>query len=615
MKLSLGLTGLATAALALITGAASAGPGVTPQITLPAYVKHQLGNIVSRLEKGGSFAKAEQQTGVLFDQVVAYGPSSEPILFRHVDYTLRLIDALRQVHDGQTRTRLLSYLTKNPKLAETLLFLIQPGTPQVSDELAMLEHLHKAVGAEAAQYPNLTSAICVVLYRPLRVHINENAATSPDPVALFKYYVKHQSLMYFGIKHVPAELLEYVVDTTSSIPNLKWALARYHGNPLVGSLFFRIRYDYSALRSGRTAQLDSHGFNLPNILAYGGVCADQAYYASEVAKAIGVPSAYDTGLDGVVGHAWVGFLQAQGTHGWWNFNVGRYAEYQGILGETLDPVSRRQVPDTYISLSGQLIHTTAHGRWNSTALTDAADRLIVSTLHGGLFNPPALPSEVRAEAVAIRGATVRSELDLLYAAVSQCNGYAPAWFSVRALAIKHKLTYSQKEYWADKLMSFCGTLYPDFAMAVVSPMIETVRDVQEQNDLWNKAFVMFEQKRFDLAANVRMHQAAMWEKANRPNRAGQCYMDVIQRFANAGPFVRLALTKAAAILEKENHPNRVLTLYEQTWTSIKPPPRWASTFVQESNWYKVGKTLEQKLTDAGKTQLAKKVGAMLASGV
>ncbi len=614
MKLSLGIAGIAVALWAAVVVGASPSPTVHPRINLPAYVTHQLGNIMSKLQEGGSFAKAEQQTGVLFDQVTAYGPSSESILFRHVDYTLRLIDALRQVHDRTTRTRLLRYLTKNPKLAQTLLFLIQPGTPQVSDELAMLEHLHKAVGAEAAQYPNLTSAICVVLYQPLRVQINENAATSPDPVELFKYYVDHQNLMYFGIKHVPAELLEYIVDTTSSIPNLKWALARYHGNSLVGSLFFKIQYDYSALKSGRTTRLDSHGFNLPNILAYGGVCADQAYFASEVAKAIGVPSAYDTGLDGVVGHAWVGFLQAQGSHGWWNFNVGRYAEYQGILGQTLDPVSRRQVPDTYISLSGQLIHTTDHERWNATALTDAADRLIVSTLHGGAFAPPAFPRDVRAPATAIRGATVRSELDLLYAAVNQCNGYAPAWFSVRALAVKHKLTYSQKEYWAGKLMRFCGTLYPDFAMAVVSPMIETVRDVQEQNDLWNKAFTLFVQRRFDLAANVRMHQAAMWEKAGKPNRAGQCYMDVIQRFANAGPFVRPALAKAAAILEKENHPNRVLTLYEQTWTHIKPPPRWAGSFVQESNWYQVGVTLKHKLTQAGKAQLAAKVASALASG-
>jgi hypothetical protein len=129
-------------------------------------------------------------------------------------------------------------------------------------------------------------------------------------------------------------------------------------------------------------------------------------------------------------------------------------------------------------------------------------------------------------------------------------------------------------------------------------MIETVDDAKEQNALWNAAFERFG-KRHDLAAAVRMSQAEMWRKHKEPAKAGQCYEDVIDRFANAGPFVISALKEAEEILREARDGRRVLALYERAWSRIKRPRDMAGAFAKQSNWYKVGSMYAKRLDEAG----------------
>ena len=45
--------------------------------------------------------------------------------------------------------------------------------------------------------------------------------------------------------------------------------------------------------------------------------------------------------------------------------------------------------------------------------------------------------------------------------------------------------------WATVLDRLCGRRYPDFYLSTIRPVIRGVEDVNEQNDLWNKAFALF----------------------------------------------------------------------------------------------------------------------------
>ncbi len=566
--------------------------------------------ILNRLARDGDFAKARAALDVLCDQAIARGRREQTRIIRRTDFARELVTQLATVPGKKLRLRLLAYLEKNHVLAQTLVFLVEIQKPQWPRIYAMLDNLHRKLGKRAARYPNLTAAICSVLYQPLTVHMNENPATSPDPVRLWKFYVNNQGKMFFGIKPMPAELLIYVVDGTTSISDHRWALAKYQGNSDTGQLFFSINYDYGFLH-GKGLKIDTAGFTLPNILKYGGVCVDQAYFSTEVAKDIGIPSALDEAMGNDAGHAWAGFLQAHGRHGWWNFLSGRYQEYRGIQGHVLDPQTRGREPDTFISLSAQLIHTTSHDRWNAVALTDGAERLAELALRHQQLHAAPLPSYVRDIRQTARQADIAETQVLLRHAIKFCDGYAPAWYMVSALARHNKLRYSDKTAWSRSVISLCGQRYPDFAMAILTPMILNIKNVHEQNVLWNRLFNLFSHTRFDLAGQVRMYQAAMWRKAGKLTRAGQCYMDIINRFASDGPFIIGAIHGAQTVLESQGRKDQVLQLWEIAWRNITPPATDLGTFVTDSVWYKVGEALKQKLAAAGHSNKAQLVDAKL----
>jgi hypothetical protein len=129
-------------------------------------------------------------------------------------------------------------------------------------------------------------------------------------------------------------------------------------------------------------------------------------------------------------------------------------------------------------------------------------------------------------------------------------------------------------------------------------MIETVSDPQEQNAMWNTAFAMF-QSRFDLAASIRMKQGALWEEQGDTAKAGTCYMDVIQRYADAGPFVLDALRRAEKLLKDSGQEGKVVLLYQACWAKTVPPPANYAQILDESNWYRIGKLYADKLGESG----------------
>ncbi len=342
---------------------------------LADQVRGQITATLDALEQSGDFEQAQAVLQQQFDHVIASADRKDKQLFRDAAFALRLVRQLKQA-DETVRVELLKYLQENAALASTLSFLIKPDRDDPGKVYALLNELRKHRADRLDDYANLVAAICVVHEDPFRRRVNENVGQSPSPLAIFDYFVANEKRMLFGIRDVPAELLIYVVDTTASVAEMTWALSRYAGDPAVGARFFDIEYDLDHFRRGQPKKVTLAGWNLPNILQYGGVCADQAYYAMSVGKSIGVPTAYASGRASTVSHAWVGFLQARGPNAWWNFDMGRYAEYQGVRGNVLDPQIRRRIPDSFISLLAELARNSRAYRQAAAAYTDAAMRLL-----------------------------------------------------------------------------------------------------------------------------------------------------------------------------------------------------------------------------------------------
>lgn len=581
----------------------SPNPATAPKIPLLKYVNATVEKTLADAETSGDLDAAVAKLTTLFDQTIAWSkdPDLEPI--EKADRALRLAQDVREL-PADEQADWLKYCKANPDLATTLVFLIKPEQ-RPEKVFALLKKLRDARGPLLEKYANLTAAICVVHAQPLKRGVNENSTQAPDPLAIFDFYVRNEPRMYFGVRDVPAELLVWVVDTTASIDEMNWALSKYAGDRAVGARFFDVKYDYDNFEKGTPKKVDQAGYNLPNILRFGGVCADQAYYAMEVAKSIGVPSAFDSGISADAAHAWVGFLQAQGRVGGWNFNTGRYPEYRGVQGKVMDPQTRKDIPDSYVSVLAEMIGTRAIDRLTGAALVDAADRLIALDKDSQKLEPAAFPQDATITNLRTtpRSATTSDALALTELALRQSAGYPPAWFVIRDLANDSKLSMQDKQRWAQVLQRLGAAKYPDFTLAILTPMIQTVSDPAEQNAMWNAAFSMF-QSRFDLAASIRMQQADLWETQNDTAKAGACYMDVIQRYADAGPFVLEALKHAEKLLTDSGQADKVLLLYQACWARTVPPPADYSQILAESNWYRVGKMYADKLRAAGNAAAA-----------
>jgi hypothetical protein len=583
------------------------GAGKTP---LATYVQQTVQKSLADAQESGDLDAAVNQLTALLDQTIAWSKDVDPGSVREADFGLRLAKDVQGLPVGEQRDWL-TYLKANPDLASTLVFLIEPRQ-NPEKVFAVLKRLRDARGTILEKYATLTAAICVVHARPLERSINENQVKAADPLEIFDFYVKNESRMFFGIRQVPAELLVWVVDTTASIEEMNWALARYAGDRKVGARFFDIQYDYDNFEKGTPKKVDVAGYNLQNILKCGGICADQAYFAVEVGKSIGVPTAYTTGTSADASHAWVGFLEAQNGKGWWDFNSGRYSAYQGVLGSVQDPQTRARIPDNYVSVLAEMIGTRAVDRQTADALVDAAHRLIALDHDNQLLESAVFPSDASVTNLrpAPRKAGTVDALALTELALRESAGTPAAWFVVRDLAADNKLSLADKQRWAGVLQRLGAAKYPDFTLAILTPMVLTISDSKQQNAMWNKLFTLF-QNRFDLAATIRMQQAAAWQTQGDTANAGACYMDVIEHYADAGPFVLEALDKAEQLLRDSKREANIVTLYQKCWAKTVKPPADYSQILAESNWYQVGTLYAQKLQAAGDTAGAAAVTAQL----
>jgi hypothetical protein len=83
-------------------------------------------------------------------------------------------------------------------------------------------------------------------------------------------------------------------------------------------------------------------YDLPEIYKEGGICVDQAYFATQAAKARGVPSLLFSGSGRDGRHAWFGYLGAGKK---WVLDAGRYEEQRYVTGVAFDPQTWTQLSD------------------------------------------------------------------------------------------------------------------------------------------------------------------------------------------------------------------------------------------------------------------------------
>jgi len=128
--------------------------------------------------------------------------------------------------------------------------------------------------------------------------------------------------------------LKFVVDAPLPRSEFEWAAKNVRGRrDRFDGVFDAVRYDERRAEKG--IFMWPHGsYRLGNIELNGGICTDQAYFASIAGKAKGIPTLYFAGQGSDGGHAWFGYLRGNGK---WELDAGRYQNQNYTVGQALDP--------------------------------------------------------------------------------------------------------------------------------------------------------------------------------------------------------------------------------------------------------------------------------------
>jgi len=273
-----------------------------------------------------------------------------------------------------------AWLIGNPEFSDEFFSLLQP-VDFLPGVLQILNDLHRADPARFKTFANLALAIAVVYDVPPPPdwpHAQVSSAVFPRrlprPLEAFKWWTREEQLghTYFRLEQLGADELKFVVDAAAPFDELEWSqqISNYPLNLLERA------YTIVAYRRDRAAanvgMWPDKSYSLPAILGAGGICVDQAYFATQAGKARGVPTLLFVGEGNDGRHAWFGFLDGDQK---WRLDAGRYAEQRFVTGFARDPQTWRPISDHELKFLSERFRKLSSFRQSRTHEMFAADYL------------------------------------------------------------------------------------------------------------------------------------------------------------------------------------------------------------------------------------------------
>jgi hypothetical protein len=167
-----------------------------------------------------------------------------------------------------------------------------------------------------------------------------------DIVQRFNFYVQsnRDKKLELDPTTLSVENLKFLVDSEVKLSELAYAQTNRISYSHFEDAFFAIKYDTSRATGGKfTFIWGLPTYTLADIEKTGGICVDQAYYATILGKGRGIPTLCFSGQGVDGGHAWFGYLSGNGK---WELDCGRYANQNFARGYARDPQTWRYIDDT-----------------------------------------------------------------------------------------------------------------------------------------------------------------------------------------------------------------------------------------------------------------------------
>ena len=300
-----------------------------------------------------------------------------------------LIERIESHHRAKLPAPVLTWLGTRPAVRRDFWLALDPAD-DVTAVGVVLEGLLRQQAAACARLPQLAIATALVWDQPRLVVTGQRLAiwgvnyhqfpVPLGPDAVFAWLAGGAKHLACDITALPWQALVHVVDNDLDAADREWGQQRYRLSPAkCEQLFFELTYDHQKLLE-RKGQLGARDYSLANLLKYGGVCGDQAWYGSRLAKAQGVPSCIVLGLNSAgLGHAWHAYAVTPkaGTKGWRLATTGRYPGDRYYQGEVFDPQTGRTASDRDFALVIAGTTTDATAFAEARALARCAAKLRV----------------------------------------------------------------------------------------------------------------------------------------------------------------------------------------------------------------------------------------------
>ena len=248
----------------------------------------------------------------------------------------------------------ITWLLGDRAFSETFFSLVSPYDC-LPRAIAILQALRESDARRFAAYTQLALAIALVYDVPpppqwphWQVSAEALPRRLPAPQEAFKFLTDadQSGATLHKLGSLPASELKFTVDISAAFPELVWAQRS------VKFSLVDLKKSYEAVRY-RPDRIEAQqyiwpevSYDLPRIYKEGGICVDQAYFATQAGKARGVPTLLFSGSGRDGRHAWFGYL-GQGQK--WVLDGGRYEEQRYVTGVACDPQTWSLLSDHELS--------------------------------------------------------------------------------------------------------------------------------------------------------------------------------------------------------------------------------------------------------------------------
>lgn len=284
------------------------------------------------------------------------------------------LNALLNAEDGEAFTR---WLLSRPDVIEDFLIAIDPADDVVK-AFDVWRSCWEGVPETQTEYANVAIACALVFDRKRTIKTTVSGPKPEiDPVERCREFVEaaKKGSLHTQLDEMPIHELVWVVCADVTSDDLAWARKEVRlSQKNMGRAYPMIEYLMSRATDNENPY---ETYKLEEIHEVGGVCRDQAHFASNVARAHGVPAFVITGDGDRGAHAWLGYKMGRGE---WDNNTGRYRGYRTGVARS---------PQTNQPVREQLFALWNESEFNDLAKFKAAHRLIwFSEIYRDLENGP-----------------------------------------------------------------------------------------------------------------------------------------------------------------------------------------------------------------------------------